>query len=523
MTAGAWESSLDWLGWNFRDGVGVGMGVGMRNPLRMRALAQDSAVSSTIVAFTRNSSLEALADPFLTVGEDWRVTYWNGAAERALAVAREGVLGQPLWEALPGGGEPLLRARLASVVATGTALRVPYAGPGGAAYTLHAAPLEDGGLALHFRDGSDHVQLAERFSRLLESIRDGFLAVDGNWRVVYVNRAAEALLRVRLHRAVGASLLDHLPAEPAELAATLRATMEDGRPRRLDAVRPAVEWLRGRSFDLSADPLAGGGISILFQDVTEREERQAELERLAAEAQEAARAKGRFFAAVSHELRTPLHAIVGYTHLLSTDSYGDMPQAASRAAERASVCAEHLARLIDDVLILTTSDVDRLAVYPARIDVGEYLAEVLEPLRRQAEAKLLGFVVDTPADLPPAAVDPERFRQILYALLTNAIKFTARGEVRVEARAAGGRLLLRVEDTGQGIAPADRARVFEAFEQVGDDARTDSINRGTGLGLTIARRLAQRLGGTLTLAASSDAGSTFLLDLPLDAEAQAGN
>ncbi|HET7231888.1 MAG TPA: ATP-binding protein [Longimicrobium sp.] len=471
---------------------------------------------------TRNPALEALADPFCTVGEDWRVTYWNGAAERALGIGREQALGQPLWDTLPGAAEPLLRARLAAVVATGSALRVPFATPRGAAFTLHAAPLEDGGLALHFRDGTDHVQTAERFSRLLESIRDGFLAVDEQWRVVYVNPAAETLLRVRLHRAVGARLLDHLPAEPPELAATLRATMADGRPRQLDAVRPGVEWLAGRCFDLSVDPLSGGGISLLFQDVTEREERQAELERLAAEAREAARAKGRFFAAVSHELRTPLHAIVGYTHLLSTDSYGDMPQAASRAAERAGVCAEHLARLIDDVLLLTITDVDRLSIYPAPVHVAEYLDEVLEPLRRQAEAKGLGFTVDVSAGLPVVQVDPERFRQILYALVHNAIKFTARGHVRVRVEAVDGTMKARVEDTGQGIPQEDRARVFEAFEQVGDESRTDSIKRGTGLGLTIARRLAERLGGTLTLSETGDTGSVFVLSLPLGTEGNGG-
>jgi signal transduction histidine kinase len=284
-----------------------------------------------------------------------------------------------------------------------------------------------------------------------------------------------------------------------------------------------VEWLRGRCFELAVDPLSGGGISLLFQDVTEREEKQAELERLATEAQEAARAKGRFFAAVSHELRTPLHAIVGYTHLLSTDSYGDIPAPASRAAERASVCAEHLARLIDDVLLLTTAEIDQLQLYPARIALPEYAAEVLEPLRRQAEAKGLRFELDAPAELPPMYVDPERMRQVLYALVTNAIKFTARGHVAVRVSAASGRLAVRVEDTGSGIAPDDRTRVFEAFEQVGDDARTDSIARGTGLGLTIARRLAQRLGGTLSLGDSSESGSVFLLDLPLDSEAQAGD
>jgi signal transduction histidine kinase len=493
-------------------------GEGACNSLRARRLEQGKEVFAATVSITRNPALEALADAFCTVSEDWRVTYWNGAAERRLGVPREHALGRVLWDALPGAGDPSLRARLAAVVATGSPLRVPFAVPAdGSAVALDATPLEGGGLALHFRDGTDQARLAERFSRLLASIRDGFLAVDDDWRVVYLNPAAEKLLRVRLHRAVGVSLLDYLPDDPPELAGALRTTMSEGRPTRLAAIRPAVEWLRGRSFDLLVDPLGGGGVSLLFQDVTDREKRQAELERLAAEAREAARAKGRFFAAVSHELRTPLHAIVGYTHLLSTNSYGDMPSAASRAAERASVCAEHLARLIDDVLLLTTAEIDRLSVYPARVDLRAFVDETMEPLRHQAEAKGLGFAVDTRDGLPVIYVDPERLRQILYALVSNAIKFTTRGAIRLELSGLDGQVEVRVEDTGQGIAPEDRARVFEAFEQVGDEARTDSINRGTGLGLTIARRLAERLGGSLALGDAA-AGSVFVLRLPVRGE-----
>ncbi|MBV9110596.1 MAG: PAS domain-containing protein [Gemmatimonadetes bacterium] len=473
-------------------------------------------MSATAVQLNRIPALESLADAFCTVGEDGCVSYWNAAAERWLGLSRDDAVGEPLARVLPATAEPSLRARLAAVLATGTPLRVPFpAREGGPALTLDAAPLEGGGLALHFRDSTEHARLAERYSRLLGSLRDGFLAVDPQWRVVYLNPAAESLLRVRLHKAVGARLLDHLPADPPELAEALRATMDDAQPRELVGIRPGVEWLKGRWFDLSIDPLAGGGISILFQDVTERQVREAELARLAAEAQEASRAKSRFFAAVSHELRTPLHAIVGYTHLLSTDSYGDMPQAASRAAERASVCAEHLARLIDDVLLLTTAEIDRLPTYPAPLRLAEYLDEVLEPLRHQAQAKGLRFVLDAPPDLPVIHADPERLRQVLFALIANAIKFTAKGHVRVALRQDVGEMEIRVEDTGPGIELGDRARIFEAFEQVCDDARTDSIHRGTGLGLTIARRLAARLGGTLRLDDEAGEGSAFILRLPL--------
>jgi len=473
-------------------------------------------VSVAAVSTTTIPALEAIADAFCTVGEDWTISYWNRAAERWFGASRDDTLGQPLWDAFPELNEPGLRARMAAVVATASPLRFPFpARDDGTPLSLEATPLEGGGVALHFRDGAEQARLAERYSRLLASMRDGFLAVDTDWRVVYLNPAAEALLRIRMHKAVGASLLDHLPDDPPELQHALRHTMDDGLPRGLHAVRPGVEWLQGRCFDLSVDPLAGGGISLLFQDVTDRQEREMELARLAGEAEEASRAKSRFFAAVSHELRTPLHAIVGYTHLLSTDSYGDIPAPASRAAERANVCAEHLARLIDDVLLLTTAEIDQLQLYPARVALPEYAAEVLEPLRRQAEAKGLRFELDAPVELPPMYVDPERMRQVLYSLVTNAIKFTPRGHVRVQVREDGPGVEVRVEDSGPGIADADRARVFEVFEQVCDDARTDSVNRGTGLGLAIARSLTDRLGGSLRLDQPEDGGSVFVLWLPL--------
>jgi signal transduction histidine kinase len=283
------------------------------------------------------------------------------------------------------------------------------------------------------------------------------------------------------------------------------------------------------------------GVYAIAEDVTARREAEAQREtallreRVArAEAEAANRAKSDFLAVVSHELRTPLHAIVGYSHLLATGGFGDLPEGAGRAAERAGVCAEHLAHLIDDVLLLTTTELGRLPVAPSPVDVGEHLRDVLEQLRRQAEAKGLAFVIDVPAALPPVETDPERLRQLVQALVSNAIKFTSRGEVRVEARAGRRRarflalegthedaprvsaLELAVRDTGPGIPDDERERIYEAFEQIGEDsARTDSINRGTGLGLTVARQIAGLLHGTLEMESEPGRGSTFRVHLPL--------
>src|SRR5690606_31008220 len=229
---------------------------------------------------------------------------------------------------------------------------------------------------------------------------------------------------------------------------------------------------------------------------------------LAAEAQEANQAKSRFFAAISHELRTPLNAIVGYTHLLSTETYGGMPDGARRAAERAGICGEHLARLVDDVLLPTTTEIGRLPVSISPIRLPEYLPGIVEPLRHQAVAKGLDFVLDVPAELPLLHTDPQRLRQLLTALLSNAIKFTSQGRVRTEVLLHSAtdhrmgscgeyslfpdrQVEISVVDTGPGIAPENRERIFGPFEQVGDPSRSDSMTRGSGLGLTVARQLAR--------------------------------
>jgi PAS domain S-box-containing protein len=487
-----------------------------------------------VTALARNPGLEALADAFCMVDADWRITYWNAAAERWFGVSRQEALGRAYWEVLGGAADSLRRETLAAAVYSGEPVDLVHASADGARCVgIHAVPLEEGGVAIQMRDASGERRLGERYSRLLETIRDGFVAVDTDWRVVYLNGAARTLLGLKSTRAVGLSLLSFLPESPSEVSAAIRGTMDDGTARHLRAVRPEGKLFRGRRFDVWVEPLAGGGISILFEDVSDRIARETELARLAAEAEEANRAKSRFFAAVSHELRTPLHAIVGYTHLLSTGSYGDIGDGATRAAERSSVCAEHLARLIDDVLLLTTTEIDKLPVYPSPLRVGRLLPELLEQYRIQAEAKGLEFHLDLPDGLPEVETDPERLRQLLQALVSNAVKFTSRGGVRVSLRAveaaerprdlregspAGERvpaLEMEVADTGPGIAPEDRARIFEVFEQVGDDARTDSVNRGTGLGLTIARQMARLLGGTLEVDSEPGAGSTFRARLPL--------
>ena len=485
------------------------------------AWSRPVSVVSAAIDTSPSAALEALADGFCMVGADYRITYWNAAAERLFGVDRAEALGRDLWSVVPGVADPALRERLARVADQGTVLDLTLLSDRelfARHLAVHATPLE-GGMALHFRDATGEQRMADQYQQLLESIRDGFIAVDREWRIVYVNRAAEVLVSLRRERAAGTDLWSLLPDRPAYLGQTIRATMRDREPRHLEAVEPQGRVFRNRCFDVSVHPLPDGGVSILFEDVTDRLAKEVELARLAAEAEEANRAKSRFFAAVSHELRTPLNAIVGYTHLLATETYGEIPDGAVRASERACVCAEHLARLVDDVLLLTTVEIERLPVFRSPVHLAAFLPSVLQHLAQQADAKRLDFAIEIPAELPPVETDPERLRQVMTALVGNAVKFTARGGVRVGAAVVdgGGWMEIAVRDTGPGVPEDERERIFHPFEQLGEEARSDSLTRGTGLGLTTARQLARRLEGDIVLRPAPDGGAEFVLRLPMQA------
>ncbi|CAN5820151.1 hypothetical protein BH23GEM6_BH23GEM6_08740 [soil metagenome] len=479
-----------------------------------------------------HTGLEALGDGFCMLDDQWKITYWNRAAEELSGLSRERVLGRSVWDAVPAWKAGESWSNLQAVQQSRAPRTYVERLSGKRFISVHSAPMTGGGLALHFREATEENRRAVQYTALLESIRDGFLALDESWTIVYVNRLAEVLLRFPRERALGLSLWSLYPRKGGQIADCLRATMNDGKPRSLREVVPEGRGLKGRIFDVWTFPLSGGGISVLFEDVADRVQRERELSRLATEAQEANKAKSRFFAAVSHELRTPLNAIVGYTHLLGSSTYGVLPSGAERAAQRASACAEHLSKLVDDVLLLTTSELPRVPLSVEEVDVTSFIPPNLRSLSQMAEAKGLQFSLDFEDGLPIVETDPQRLRQLLIALISNAIKYTNRGRISVRFSAVSETSMLAtdgqayslfpephleilVNDTGPGIEPEDRERIFGAFEQIGDAARHDSMERGTGLGLTIASRLATILRGHLDLKHTSELGSTFRMRIPI--------
>lgn len=249
----------------------------------------------------------------------------------------------------------------------------------------------------------------------------------------------------------------------------------------------------------------------LRQRRTERELRET-----SAAAEQASRAKSRFLASMSHEIRTPLNALIGINHLLVDTSLGAEQRQLLGIAETAG---HSLLDIVNDVLDLAKIEAGEMELDEVLFRPGDLLREVEAMLQPQAQAKNLKLLASESPGLPDwLSGDSRRLRQVLVNLISNAIKFTAHGEVTVElamrpmADGSAG-LYCSVRDTGAGIAPEDQARLFEPFTQA--DASTTRRHGGTGLGLSISRGMALLMGGTVGLQSQLGEGSEFTVHVPM--------
>jgi PAS domain S-box-containing protein len=282
-------------------------------------------------------------------------------------------------------------------------------------------------------------------------------------------------------------------------------------------MRPSGEVRHVRSYGRLAGGLEDGRIIGSVIDITPHVLASEELERKTREAEAASEAKSRFLAAMSHEIRTPMNGVLGMSQALAMTEVTDRQREMIDLIVRSG---ESLLGLLNDILDIARVEAGALAIGAEAFHLGELVRDVGALFSARAESRNIAFSVDVELEADGSVTGDElRVRQILNNLVSNAIKFTEAGSVKVRATRDGetGDIVLEVADTGVGIAADQMERIFEAFVQA-DDSNTRKFG-GTGLGLSIVRRLAEAMGGTASAESAFGEGSTFTVRLPLEAAA----
>jgi len=251
------------------------------------------------------------------------------------------------------------------------------------------------------------------------------------------------------------------------------------------------------------------------QQLAEIASQKREVEIANAQIAEISRLKSEFLANMSHELRTPLNAILGFSEILKDNLVELTREQRQECLENIHASGKHLLELVNDVLDLSKIEAGRMELAYDRFEVGSAVREVHNVIRSLSERRDIDLAIRVQPEELSVRADKSKFKQVLYNLLSNAIKFTATGgRVWVTARADGDDLVVDVGDTGVGIPHEHQARIFDEFYQL-DNATTRQVE-GTGLGLSLTRRLVALHGGEISLESEPGNGTVFTFRLPLE-------
>ncbi len=366
---------------------------------------------------------------------------------------------------------------------------------------------------------------------LIENSRDAAFVASAEMEGLYVNAAWEEIWGLSRDSIDERPLAWMEAIHPEDVAWLLESTgkFEANWTKEFRIVRPdgTIRWARSRSFPLRDVQGRLHRIVGFAEDVTEwklRDEAGHRVARELLEAKEAAeranRAKSQFLANMSHELRTPLNSIIGFSEILGDSDFGPLNEKQAVFVDSILTSGRHLLELVNDLLDLAKIEAEWAELQKADFDLASLIQDLVPSLTPIAEREGILLSAQLEAGMPLIRADPRRLRQIVYNLLSNALKFTPRdGRVTVRAgwqpagSEAGPRFRVSVADTGIGIGPEDQGRLFQVFGQI--DSSYTRTKSGTGLGLALCRRLVEMHGGRIWLESVGEGrGSTFLFEIP---------
>jgi PAS domain S-box-containing protein len=360
-----------------------------------------------------------------------------------------------------------------------------------------------------------------KYRHIINAAADAIISLNEQGLVCEFNRAAEQMFGFTKAELLGNSLTPIMPAYLRDLhTAGLQRYLTTGQrhlPHWHNVELPGYTQ-DGREFPLevSFSLLEAGEQKFLtgvLRDITERKRVEEELRQAREVAEAATQAKSAFLANMSHELRTPMNAIMGFTRLVMRRSQDILPPRQYENLEKILSSAEHLLTLINDILDLSKIEAGHMEIHPVRFQLETLVDACLHTIEPMAQSARIRLVKEIETALPPLVTDPDKVQQILVNLLSNAVKFTAEGTITITARHHDGEITIAVADTGIGIPAEALEHVFAEFRQV--DSNATRQFGGTGLGLSISRRLAQLLGGDITVQSAVGVGSIFTVTLPL--------
>jgi PAS domain S-box-containing protein len=376
------------------------------------------------------------------------------------------------------------------------------------------------------------IETEQFFRSVLELAPDGLMVTDEHGVIRLVNAQCEQLFGYSRQELVGQYVEMLVPAELRERHPALRAAFHGvAASRRMGAGRELHGVRKNGSLfpveiGLSPLPTRAGEVpqvAVSIRDVTERREQESALKAARAKAEEATAMKSMFLANMSHEIRTPMNAIIGLSHLAL--------KTALTAKQRDYVSKVHnagtsLLAIINDILDFSKIEAGKLDIETTDFLIDEVIASVVTLTAQKAHDKGLEFLADVARSIPEQLRgDPLRLAQVLTNLVNNAVKFTERGEIRLkiellERTGVKVQLKFSVRDTGIGMTREQSARLFQPFSQA--DMSTTRKHGGTGLGLTISRRLVELMGGEIWLESEPGVGSTFAFTVWLEVGHAAG-